>query len=595
VRRPRLDRAVAAILAIWCVVALFSMIDLQFGQRDYYSITALDFSVRTAFTHSIATAGIPPRNPFYFPGQPQPVRYHYFWLILCAIVERAAGGLVGARNAWAGGVFWSGVGLMAAVALALRLLLYRGPETIRRRTLTGIALLAVTGLDILPAIVSWILKANGMERAVRASIDWWNEQVDGFVSTALWEAHYLAGVVVCITALILLLEGAKQSTWAARMRYALVAGVALASAMGVAIYVAFVLGAFLGVWIVVSACKRWWADVASCLVAGATSLVCAIPYLLTLRAPMGSTASGTGPPLSFQVRPFSPAIVLLEAARISGWKSVVANLALLPANYFLELGFFLVAGRIWWTMRKRPLPRAQLALAWLFVITMSICTFVRSSVISNNDLGWRGILLAQFVLLLLAVDVVTGGAGPVRLELRKFLAGLAVLGLLGTIYDIGMLRLYPRLADRGAVATLGWMSRDHNLGERNFAQRQAYEWLQQNTPQEARLQYNPHVSLQETAAFLYSQRQIVAANLDCLAAFGGDSSLCPSMLASLDRLYTARGEPAPASIREACRSLPVDVFMAKDTDAVWQDRQSWVWREQPAFENRFVRMFQCVR
>jgi hypothetical protein len=36
-------------------------------------------------------------------------------------------------------------------------------------------------------------------------------------------------------------------------------------------------------------------------------------------------------------------------------------------------------------------------------------------------------------------------------------------------------------------------------------------------------------------------------------------------------------------LQDACAALPVDVLVAKDTDPVWSNRASWVWRETPAF------------
>ncbi|MGA3235661.1 MAG: hypothetical protein ABSG03_05135, partial [Bryobacteraceae bacterium] len=89
-------RMAVAILSIWGALALFSLVDLQLGSRLYYSTTAFDFSVRTQFIHAISATGIPPANPFFFPGHAQPLRYHYFWLILCSMVDVAGGAFVGA-------------------------------------------------------------------------------------------------------------------------------------------------------------------------------------------------------------------------------------------------------------------------------------------------------------------------------------------------------------------------------------------------------------------------------------------------------------------------------------------------------------------
>jgi hypothetical protein len=204
-------RVVVLIFAVWTALAILSLIDLQIGDRDWYPSAAFDYSIRTQFIHSIGVTGIPPASPFFFPGHPVPVRYHYFWLLICALVDLAGGSLVTARHAWIAGAVWCGFGLMAVVALYFRLFSYRGPASFRRRAITGILLLCVTGLDILPTAVLWVLQAAGMH-AVRASMEWWNEQVDGFVYTALWESHYLSGLIACLMAFLLL--------WAARRRRA---------------------------------------------------------------------------------------------------------------------------------------------------------------------------------------------------------------------------------------------------------------------------------------------------------------------------------------------------------------------------------------
>ena len=129
------NRTVIAIAAVWVGVALLSLVDLQFGDRLYFSTTALDYSVRTEFIHSITTTGIPPANPFFYPGRPVPIRYHYFWLLICSLVEQAGGSWVGPRQAWIAGAIWCGIGLLALVALYLRLVCYRGAASFRHRAI----------------------------------------------------------------------------------------------------------------------------------------------------------------------------------------------------------------------------------------------------------------------------------------------------------------------------------------------------------------------------------------------------------------------------------------------------------------------------
>src|SRR5258706_2202379 len=114
---------------------------------------AFDYAVRTPFTASTGTWGLPAQTPFFFPGHTVALRYHYYWLILCALVRQAGGLLVSARQAVIAGTLWSGIGLICVVPLYLRLFSPRAAADIARRSILGIALLGVTGLDILPALL----------------------------------------------------------------------------------------------------------------------------------------------------------------------------------------------------------------------------------------------------------------------------------------------------------------------------------------------------------------------------------------------------------------------------------------------------------
>jgi hypothetical protein len=582
-------RMAVVVLSIWGALALFSLVDLQIGGKLYYSTTAFDYSVRTQFIHAISATGIPPVNPFFFPGHAQPLRYHYFWMILCSMVDVAGGALVAPRHAWIGGAIWCGAGFLALVALYFRLVAYRGPETFRRRTLVGILLLGVTGLDILPNAFYWLTYAMGLTGSIPASLEWWNEQVDGFTFTALWEAHYLAALTACLLAFLLLLE-APRHTGAGRWKYAALAGIALASSVGASIYIAFVFGAFLLLWTGVAVAKKWRAEIGTLIAAGILCVVLALPYLASMTAGAGSGAGGF--PIAFRVRRFFPVdIILASQGRDQAWQLALANGATLPLNYLFELGFFLAAGLLWWRRRQarsEPLSRAELAIALMIATSVAICSCLCSTPAGNNDLGWRGFLVAQFGLLLWGVDVLTDR----RYKRSLVLAVMLALGAAGTVCDVLMFRFYPVLADRGVLPELAWMSQDRKLGERNYAVREAYEWADKHTPAGAIVQFNPHVAFQDTPGFLYSDRQIAAADQGCLEGFGGDASLCAPIVAAANLLFSERGQPAPESTA-ACEKLGANVLIAKDTDFVWSVQDSWVWREKPLYANRLVRVFGC--
>jgi hypothetical protein len=587
-RRFRLPAAprsllIPALAGAWIVLAMLSLVDLQMGNRLYYSVIGYDYSIRVEMIHSLATTGIPPRTPFFFPGHDVLLRYHYFWLILCSQVARMG---FSARQALSAGTPWCGLGLMGLVALYLRLFSPLGAARLRRRTSIAIALLGVTGLDILPALLLIVLKVAGLSGMIFPSMEWWNEQVDGWVYTMLWEPHHLSGLIACFTGFLCLWR-APEEPGRGLWKNSIVAGVAFATAVGSSIHIVFVFAIFLAVWTVITMLKRWQADVKAAIVAGVTCVALAFPYLRSITG-----AGSGGPPLEWTVRTFILPEYFMRAFGMHGLQIKVADLVLLPVNYGIELGLFFAVG--WWrwkTWRAKgyALERQDVAAGAMIGVSVVICTFLRSSLISNNDLGWRGFLIAQFALLVWAADML---ADWPQVPHRALLALLIGLGAAGTVYDLAILRFYPVLADRGAVPMLPWMSPDRQLGRRNLAVREAFEWARAATGPSAIVQYNPEVQVQETAGLLYAERQAVAAETHCLTTFGGDPHECAPLAESLKQLFSASGDAQ--AYQRVCSTLPIDILVAKDIDPAWGNHESWVWREQPVFANDYVRLFRCV-
>ena len=410
--RPKGWGVFAAAALVWLGVALFSLIDWQIGNRLYYPANALDYSLRAALTHSIGATGIPPQSPLFLPpGHPVALRYHYFWLLLLSLVNRMAPHWIGARQAEIAGTFWCGIGLMAAVASCLRLFLTGRPQAFRRRALVGILLLGITGLDIVPGLFLLFLYARGMMDFVLPSLESWNEYVDWFLHSSIWAPHAVAALIACITGFLLVWQAPAAANRRALLRYGPIGGMAFASAAGTSIWVAFVFGVFLIVWTAICAWKRWRREVLALAIAGGAALLLVLPYLQDLRA--ASVAAGPGTPggriLTLTVRTFSLAALIPHWPGMPEWgRLLLVNGSLLPLNYFLEFGFFFLIGRIKWRQYRasgRPLSRQDLACAAMLAVSTLICTFLKSSVIGNNDLGWRGFLPAQFVLLLWSVDI----------------------------------------------------------------------------------------------------------------------------------------------------------------------------------------------
>lgn len=583
----------AALIAAWIAIASLSLADLPFGHRLYFSIVDLDYSVRIAFTHSISAFGLPARNPLFFPEHPVDLRYHYLWLIVCAQIGRLGVPLVDSRTAFIAGTLWAGIGLIALIPLYLRLFISTGQDLFRQSRI-GIALLAVTGLDIVPALLLVWANRAGIFSEMSPSVEWWNEQVDGWLYTMLWEPHYVCALVACLTGFLILWTLPAQASWRERIVSGAVAGIAFATAAGSGIYVAAVFGVFLAIWFVVVLARKLRREAEAMAIAGIVAIALIYPFLASLLSSLASAGAAIGVggttqhPFLFTVRAFAPVSMIFGSDW--PWQRYLANLFLLPLNYFIELGIFFVAGYLFWTRfraRKRPATLAELAALLMLATSVLICTFVKSTAILNNDLGWRGFLPAQFILLLWAANLLSGRA------LRTKLATLLiVLGVAGAAYDLAILRFYPVLADFGKVPKIVWLGTDRQVGLRTIANRETYEWIRARTPETAVIQQNPAPVYQDTFFGAYGDRQTIAVGFLCGSSFGGDPRDCQSTMAILVPLFAGGGAQALAS---ACSSLPMDFAIAKDTDKAWHDPSSWVWTGAPVFSNDFTRVFACRR
>ncbi len=582
-----------ALIVVWIVIASLSLADLPFGHRLYFSIIDFDYSVRIAFTHSIAAFGLPARNPFFFPEHAVDLRYHYLWMIVCAQISRLAVPLADARTAFIAGTLWVGIALIALVPLYLRLFICAGRDLLRQSRI-GIALLAVTGLDIVPALLMVWLNRAGIVGDMSPSVEWWNEQVDGWLYTMLWEPHYVCALVACLTGFLILWKLPPQATWRERIVSGALAGIAFATAAGSGIYVAAVFGVFLAIWFLVLLTRKLWREAEAMGVAGIVAAALFYPFFASLRSSFARAGAGSGTGVTaaqhlfrFTIRDFAPVGMIFGSDW--PWQRYVANLLLLPLNYSIELGIFFLAGHLFWTRfraRKRPATLTELAALLMLASSVLICTFVKSTAILNNDLGWRGFLPAQFILLLWAANLLSERAS--RTALATLLIGL---GLAGVAYDLAILRFYPVLADCGKVPKIGWLGTDRQVGTRTLANREAYEWIRARTPETAVIQQNPEPVYQDTFFGAYGDRQTIAVGYLCGSSFGGDPQECQSTMAVLAPLFAGGGTQVLAS---ACRNLPMDFVIAKDTDNAWHETSSWVWTGAPVFSNSFARVFACT-
>ncbi len=595
---------VLAILAAWVVLGAFCLIDLQIGHRLYVSVNSYDYILRAAFTAAIDRTGVPPTNPYFYPGHGYIMRYHYFWYMLCSLVARFGGPFVTARIAVIAGTLWVGIGLVAILTqyvgrvANLRPIANRPPRD--KQTLIAVALLSVTGLDILPNALTFLLSGR-----FNASIEWWNEPIASWVGTVIWQPHTIASLIAWTAGFLVVWDTSKHAASRARLIGASLGAAAFASGLGLSIYVSFVFGIFLMVWMVILLFRRRRTDAAMICIAGVLALALSAPYIFELSGKGSANLTGAPPqpavqqaaPIAFTIRSFYFAEALASVLGFDRpWQIHLVNALALPLNYFLEFGFFLVVGiKQWKRIRNRGSFTDEDACGVAMVaVSVILCTFLRSNTISNNDLGWRGILIAQFVLLIWAADLWENGLFPARRVWFSAVGVMLVLGVAATAYDVVMLRIYPILLDDLAIPRYHWLAPDHNLGERTYALRQVYEKLSSELPKRAIVQQNPNASPGDLFYGLYADRQTAAETESCGVVFGGPASLCPGILTPINQLFASSNLDS-AQVDMVCRNLSIDALVVKDTDSVWQDKTSWVWAREPLMGNAYARAFLCGR
>lgn len=583
------------IVAVWCVVALASLVDLQIQDHLYSSVTFRDYSFRVPITQALAQKGLPGVNPFFYPGQNVPLRYHHFWMLLCSLPVRLFG--VRAVHAMWGATPWCGIALMSMIPLFLKFFQEQTAH-LRRKTVIGMCLLAVTGLDIIPTAVQYL----SAPLFVQGDMEWWNEQVTSWVDSVLWCPHHVSALVVCLLG-FLLLWNVRSSSRRDRVVAVAISAAAFSSACGLSVFVTFTFALFMAVWLLIEMHEGHWLTAGLLSASGMLAVLLSVPYMKTLLGPAG----GGGGFAAFGIRPFYVAYTVLGCFGVRSPAAYqAASLCALPLNYFLELGFFgVVALFRFIDIRRGARLMADCEKAsWMMVaVSLFVATFLQSAVQGNpNDLAWRSFLPFQFITLLWAIPLVEGWirrpnrgpvsgpvAGPLAIR-HSWLVIFVVLGALGTLYQVVCLRTYSVGVEQGKILAPAWLDDDPNSGRRHYAIRELYTTLDSKLPKNVTVQHNP-MARNSIEQLLYDDHQQVAAVGGCGANFGGDLRACKDVILKVYQLYRV-----PNSIKEldsACRNLSVDIVVATDTDYVWADRRSWVWRSTPIAANQFARAFDC--
>ncbi len=619
---PARDRRTAALLVCgWTAFVLLMLLDVQVGRKLYFSVVMADQSYRIAFTDAVVRTGIPPANPLYFAGTPATMRYYYFWYILCAAVVKLAH--VSARQAFIASSVWAGFGLLATVKLYTMHFFRWG----RQQSWIALGLLLVSGADLVPALGQAILQPT-----LNGDTEWWSvDPIDAWPDSLLWVPHHVASVLCCLLVFLFLWRAAasrQQTSFlepniGRNARWPIVlAAAAFASAVGLSVYVAFGFALLMIAWLVrVLLLRRserllWWRRIA---VTGLLSAVLLAPYLHELATGSALSASATGqgttaPPahlFELSVRRMIDSGLLTGLPAIAGWNRThpvlldqAVRLGLLLPGLAMELGLYgaVLVLLLWVNRREPPSTESQIgyqtgsraasfahSTALFFTVCGLLMTmFLSSSVITNNDFGYRAVMLPQFFLLLLTAEILgswrsspASAVVPLTPRWRWLLGGLLALGIAGSLYWALLLRLWLPIEAHHPGSGFGPSPQDE------FQIREAFGVLDRVAPLSAVVAFRPidptpdrHEEVMMPNEFyqrtlvMDSGRQILNAEGKCAIHFGGDPRPCPAIQTATAQLYTL---PAPdaASARQYCLRFGVQYLVISAWDPDWEASTGW--------------------
>jgi hypothetical protein len=590
--------------AVWTVLVVASLVDFSWHHRVYMSATIVDVGTRVNWTESILRTGVPPINPLYWYHHPAHLRQYYFWYVDCAVVARMWH--LPARAVLSGSCVWSGYALAALLGLYLRYLLNLGAK-VRRHFLVCVALLGVTGLDVVALAGTMFL----LRLPKPLDPEWWStDQVTSWIDSFLWAPHHVASLVCCMLSFLIASRAGKPGKAGSILSILFIAA-CLASAFGLSIYVTFAFFLLMAEWAVWQTMfERAWLPVKRLALGGVCSVPLLLPYLLELK--QGTPGSGGGRLFALAVREMIPANPFLAMRFMQPFAAVhpiiarnLLNLALLVPGYSLELGFYLIVLLVYlvpaWRGR-RVLSSGERTLVFLAVATLPIITFLRSALIAHNDFGWRSALFLQFPLLLL------GGvlwmqwhpgkerSGAEAIPAPQWLRSLAAL----TIF-VGILSSVTQVLDlRFGIALIESEWRAEHRPDANRMSNSAafssagYRQLDRSIAKYAIVQFNPSEDNQVIESIdqlnVRHQTVIVDDHEGCGSALGGDPRGCPAMAAALDAVYHGAGA---GQARSACREFGIQYLVADEYDPAWNDRSGWVWTLSAVVADPEFRALDC--
>jgi len=234
--------------------------------------------------------------------------------------------------------------------------------------------------------------------------------------------------------------------------------------------------------------------------------------------------------------------------------------------------------------------------------------FLSSSVISNNDFGYRAVMLPQFFLLLLAADVLGSWWIPGSVSViantpsrRRWLYSLLALGVAGFLYGAFLLRAW--LPIEVARPQNGFS----DLPEDSYQVREAFAALNRVAPLGAVVSFDPidRTIGQKTEVMTpdeYFQRMLVMdtgrqmlnAERICATHFGGNPSECADIQNATIQLY-ASPSPSAQWARDYCSRFGVQYLLVSHRDPIWESTIGWPATLPVVAQEPGLRIVQCIQ
>jgi hypothetical protein len=588
--------------ALWLVLSIISLVDFQIGDSLYFSTNSYDFTTRVSVVNAITRSGVPPVNPSYYPGHPVLLNsLYYYWYIPVSMIDQMAGTLVSAHQAMIASVGWAGLLLFATLATYLRVRDKMPAMDASRKSLIALQLLVIGGLDfIMIFIIAASLNFQLERLPFQGHVEGWNMPIMSWMNALAWVPHHLVAALACMPCILLVVQNRPQNFFK-RIPSAIFIGLAFASAFGLSVWVMFVFAIFWSLWAAVLIFKeKKYQDAAFMMLGAVLGLIFVSPFLLGLHGGGVSSPSG-GLPVEFYVRPFM-IVDLLD--HLPSYLSAALNILFLPVNYLFELGFFLIMAALWFQdiyHRNQDDHSIFKAEALLFAVSVLILSFVRSTIIIINDLGIRGWLPVQFLLVIWSSDVLFRPGSsqkwvfPRMLSqikgsrlLRMVLSGVLVIGYLTMSLEFISLRGWPIFVDVKTAGINDQSRPDNSQGERTYSARMAYGYLEDHVDPRAIVQNNSLVTLDRPSGLygnhqmVISDRTIYGVSLDTYYSLADDVG---GMFSSPDLQWEF--------IDKKCDQYLIDYIIVSDRDPLWLGLQSSENDRPSLYQNDHYAIYAC--